>query len=61
MNRSKPGNNGHERVWEYVKTNLGKGSCQKCERMENWRAKKEGSPGKCKRLRDECEVGGFMA
>ena len=58
--------NGHERVCENVRTTLntprGKVSCQECERTENWRAKKRRVTRKeCKRLREEFEVGGFMA
>ena len=58
------GEDGHERVWKQVKTNLntrrGEGRCQECERMKN-RKVRSVTRNECKRHQEEFEVGGFMA
>ena len=55
------------RVWEDVKKNLntrrGRGARQKRERVESWegRQKRRVTGKECNRVREEFEVGGFMA
>ena len=66
MIRCKPRENGYERVWDNVETNLnprrGEGPGQECERMDKLKGKKTRVTRKeCKRLREEFEVGVFMA
>ena len=61
MNRSKPGNNGHEKSVGICENESWEGLLPKMREDGKLEGKKEGSPGKCKRLRGECEVGGFMA
>ena len=56
---------GHEGGWTNVKANpntrRGKGTSQTCESMEHLLAKQRVTRKECERLREEFEVGGFMA